>query len=97
MESFKYIINNTNNIHARPLSELAKIAKDSECDVTIIKDNTSKDIKKIIGIMQLGLKVGDEVIINIKGKTNQKRVKLKKISWIFLKRIFNIKKEAIIK
>ena len=56
MESFKYIINNTNNIHARPLSELAKIAKDSECDVTIIKDNTSKDIKKIIGIMQLGLK-----------------------------------------
>lgn len=80
MESFKYIINNTNNIHARPLSELAKIAKDSECDVTIIKDNTSKDIKKIIGIMQLGLKVGDEVIINIKGENKSKESEAKKIS-----------------
>ena len=76
MESFKYIINNTNNIHARPLSELAKIAKDSECDVTIIKDNTSKDIKKIIGIMQLGLKVGDEVTVKVYEIDDQGRINL---------------------
>ena len=89
MESFKYIINNTNNIHARPLSELAKIAKDSECDVNIIKDNISKDIKKIIGIMQLGLKVGDEVVVNIKGESKSKESKAKKTYLIFLKRIFD--------
>ena len=50
MTDFNYIINNTNNIHARPLSDLAKIAKDSQCEVTIIKGNNSKDIKKIIAI-----------------------------------------------
>ena len=88
MESFKYIINNTNNIHARPLSELAKIAKDSECDVTIIKYNTSKDIKKIIGIMQLGLKVGDEVIINIKGENKSKENEAKKNILNFFKTNF---------
>lgn len=33
MTEFKYTINNISNIHARPLSELAKIAKDSNCDV----------------------------------------------------------------
>ncbi|WP_302279957.1 HPr family phosphocarrier protein [Brachyspira pilosicoli] len=88
MESFKYIINNTNNIHARPLSELAKIAKDSECDVTIIKDNTSKDIKKIIGIMQLCLKVGDVVIINIKGESKSKENKAKENILNFFKTNF---------
>ena len=88
MESFKYIINNTNNIHARPLSELAKIAKDSECDVTIIKDNTSKDIKKIIGIMQLGLKVGDEININIKGENKSKENKAKENILNFFKTNF---------
>ena len=92
MESFKYIINNTNNIHARPLSELAKIAKDSECDVTIIKNDISKDIKKIIekiiGIMQLGLKVGDEVIINIKGENKSKENEAKKNILNFFKTNF---------
>ena len=88
MESFKYIINNTNNIHARPLSELAKIAKDSECDVNITKDNTSKDIKKIIGIMQLGLKVGDEVVINIKGESKSKENKAKENIFNFFKMNF---------
>ena len=88
MESFKYIINNTNNIHARPLSELAKIAKDSECDVNIIKDNISKDIKKIIGIMQLGLKVGDEVVVNINGENKSKENKAKKNILNFFKMNF---------
>lgn len=88
MESFKYIINNTNNIHARPLSELAKIAKDSECDVNIIKDDISKDIKKIIGIMQLGLKVGDEVVVNIKGESKSKESKAKENILNFFKTNF---------
>lgn len=88
MESFKYIINNTNNIHARPLSELAKIAKDSECDVNIMKDDISKDIKKIIGIMQLGLKVGDEVIVNIKGDSKSKESKAKENILDFFKTNF---------
>ena len=50
MTSFNYTIKNINNIHARPLSDLAKIAKDSKCCV-IISDSkkNKKDVKKIIG------------------------------------------------
>ncbi len=70
MIEFKYIINNINNIHARPLSELAKIAKDSNCNVSVKKGNNSKDLKKIIGLIQLKLKVGDEVIVIIDGKND---------------------------
>ncbi|ADG70787.1 HPr family phosphocarrier protein [Brachyspira murdochii] len=68
MTSFNYTIKNINNIHARPLSDLAKIAKDSKCNV-IISDSkkNKKDVKKIIGIMQLNLKIGDEVIVSIEG------------------------------
>lgn len=68
MISFNYTIKNINNIHARPLSDLAKIAKDSKCSV-IISDSkkNKKDVKKIIGIMQLNLKIGDEVTVSIEG------------------------------
>ncbi|WP_300367103.1 HPr family phosphocarrier protein [Brachyspira sp.] len=68
MTEVKYIINNISNIHARPLSELAKIAKDSNCEVSVKKGENVKDIKKIIGLIQLKLKVGDEVTVIIKGK-----------------------------
>ena len=85
MVTFKYIISNTNNIHARPLSDLAKIAKDSKCNVTINKGNNSKDIKKIIGIMQLNLKVGDEVDIVIQGSDEIRENKAKEEIYHFFK------------
>lgn len=69
MTEFKYIINNISNIHARPLSELAKIAKDSNCEISVKKDGNLKDLKKIIGLIQLKLKVGDELDVIINGKT----------------------------
>ena len=70
MTEFKYIINNISNIHARPLSELAKIAKDSNCEVSVKKGENSKDLKKIIGLIQLKLKVGDEVDVIINGNND---------------------------
>ena len=85
MTDFYYIINNTNNIHARPLSDLAKIAKDSQCEVTITKVNDSKDIKKIIGIIQLNLKVGDEVYVTIKGSDEILEQKAKENIYNFFK------------
>lgn len=42
---FEYKIKNLNNIHARPLSELAKIVKDSKCIVMIKKGREIKDNK----------------------------------------------------
>uniref|UniRef100_UPI003F4B7D48 HPr family phosphocarrier protein n=1 Tax=Brachyspira catarrhinii TaxID=2528966 RepID=UPI003F4B7D48 len=70
MTEFKYTINNISNIHARPLSELAKIAKDSNCEVSVKKGENLKDLKKIIGLIQLKLKVGDEVDVIINGNND---------------------------
>lgn len=64
---FEYKIKNLNNIHARPLSELAKIVKDSKCIVMIKKGREIKDIKKIISMIQLKLKLGD----NVEGKDKE--------------------------
>ena len=68
---FEYKIKNLNNIHARHLSELAKIVKDSKCIVMIKKGREIKDIKKIISMIQLKLKIGDNVEISIKGKDKE--------------------------
>lgn len=68
---FEYKIKNLNNIHARPLNELAKIVKDSKCIVMIKKGREIKDIEKIISMIQLKLKIGDNVEISIKGKDKE--------------------------
>lgn len=89
MTSFNYTIKNINNIHARPLSDLAKIAKDSKCCV-IISDSkkNKKDVKKIIGIMQLNLKIGDEVTVSIEGNDEILEDKAKENIYNFFKTNF---------
>lgn len=74
MTAFKHTVKNLNNMHARPLSELAKIAKDGKCKVMIKKGKEIKDIKNIINMMRLKLKIGDEIEIIINGddKENEK-------------------------
>lgn len=72
MKSLIHTINNTCNIHARTASELAKIAKDGKSTVLIKKGKIIKDIKKIIGIMQMKLKFGDKITIIIEGEDEEK-------------------------
>ncbi|PCG18791.1 HPr family phosphocarrier protein [Brachyspira sp. G79] len=89
MTSFNYTIKNINNIHARPLSDLAKIAKDSKCCVIIIDSKQNKkDVKKIIGIMQLNLKIGDEVTVSIEGNDKILEDKAKENIFNFFKTNF---------
>lgn len=81
---FEYKIKNLNNIHARPLSELAKIVKDSKCIVMIKKGREIKDIKKIISMIQLKLKLGD----NVEGKDKELEEIAYKEIWKFFKENF---------
>lgn len=87
---FEYKIKNLNKIHARPLSELAKIVKDSKCIVMIKKGREIKDIKKIISMIQLKLKlkIGDNVEISIKGKDKELEEIAYKEIWKFFKENF---------
>ncbi len=68
MKEFTYKINDEIGIHARPAGNLAKIAKESECDVTISSKGKNADLKKIFSVLSLAVKCGDEIKITVDGR-----------------------------
>lgn len=67
MKEFNYIITDAQGIHARPAGMLVKLAAGMSCDVKIIKDGRAVDAKRIMGVMSLGAKQGQEVTIVAEG------------------------------
>lgn len=58
-------------IHARPAGLLVKKASSFKSDITITKNDKTADLKKIFGIMSLGAKQGDKVVIRISGEDEE--------------------------
>ncbi len=67
MKEFQYKIKDKDGIHARPAGILVKEAAKYECKITISKAGKEVDAKRIIGIMGLGAKQGDEVTVKCDG------------------------------
>lgn len=67
MREFNYIITDPEGIHARPAGELVKEAKQFECKITLTKDGKTGDCKKILGLMSLAVKNGNEVKVTFDG------------------------------
>lgn len=67
MKEFKYVITDPEGIHARPAGELVKAAKAFQCSIKLAKDGKEGDCKKIFGIMGLGVKKGNEVVMTFDG------------------------------
>ncbi len=67
MKEFKYVITDPEGIHARPAGELVKAAKAFECSIKLAKDGKAGDCKKIFGIMSLGVKKDNEVVLTFDG------------------------------
>ena len=67
MKEFSYVITDAQGIHARPAGQLVKLAAAYPCKVTIAKDGRSVDAKRIMGVMSLGAKQGQEVILQADG------------------------------
>lgn len=63
MGEFRYIIKDEIGIHARPAGQLVKLAKGAGCAITITKGDKTVDATKIMSIMSLGVKTGDEVLV----------------------------------
>ena len=68
MKSFTYVITDPEGIHARPAGELVKAAKAFTSTIQIVKDGKKADVKRIFGLMGLGIKQGQEVTIEIEGE-----------------------------
>jgi len=68
MKELIYEIKDPLGIHARPAGLLVKKAASFKSDITISKNDKTADLKKIFGIMGLGVKQGDKVVIKISGE-----------------------------
>lgn len=71
MKEFTYVVTDPEGIHARPAGELVKAAKDFKCSIKLTKDGKSGDCKKIFGIMGLGVKKGNEVVVTFDGEDEE--------------------------
>ena len=67
MKEFKYVITDSEGIHARPAGILVKQAAGYQSSVKIAKGEKSADAKRIFGVMGLGVKTGEEVTITVEG------------------------------
>ena len=67
MREFSWEIRDENGIHARPAGLLVKEASKFQSDITIIKEEKEADGKKLFGVMGLGIKRDDKIVVRISG------------------------------
>lgn len=72
MKEFTYKVTDPVGIHARPAGMLAKKAAELDSTVTIIKDGRSADTRRLMALMQLGIKQNDEITVRIEGGNEDK-------------------------
>ncbi len=67
MKEIKYTIKDELGIHARPAGLLAKLVKEYSSTVTLTKEGKTADASKLIAIMGMGVKKGEEITITVDG------------------------------
>ena len=71
MKKFSYVIKDELGIHARPAGMLVSAAKETDSVITISKGEKSVVATRLMMIMGMGLKCGDEVTVTIEGGTSE--------------------------
>lgn len=67
MKTFNYVITDEVGIHARPAGMLVREAKKYASSITVKKGARKADAKKLMVLMGLGVKCGEEVTVEIEG------------------------------
>ena len=71
MKTEKVILKNETGLHARPASELAKLASKFKCDIKIKVGEKEINPKSILSIMSAGIKVNTELEIMCDGEDEE--------------------------
>ena len=71
MKSFQYTITDEVGIHARPAGMLVKEAKKYASDVIIRCGGKQADARKLMVLMGMGVKCGDEVTVEVTGEDEE--------------------------
>ena len=75
MKEFTYLVTDELGIHARPAGQLAKLAKTfAETTVTSPKGDTTVKASQLMKLMNLGVKMGDEVKIAAEGPAAEEAI-----------------------
>ncbi len=73
MVSKNIIINNAAGIHCRPSSKIIQaVLEYQDCSFLIKTEKGETDLKSILELISLGLEKGDEVVISVHGKDEEK-------------------------
>ena len=68
MSEFKYVITEPMGLHARPAGQLVKVAAGLACDVKVTANGQTVDAKRIMGVMRLAAKAGQELTVTCTGE-----------------------------
>ncbi len=72
MKKFNYVVKDELGIHARPAGLLAKTAQQFESKITLENKSKSADAKKIMAILTMGIKCGEDVTLTFEGNDEEK-------------------------
>ena len=71
MKTKKVVLKNETGLHARPASELAKLASKFKCDIKLIMGDKEINPKSILAIMSAGIKTNTELEIICNGEDEE--------------------------
>ena len=74
MRVFRYVIKDEQGIHARPAGLFVKEAASCESKITISKDGKEVDAKRILGVMGLGVKKDQEIVLKAEGSDEDQAI-----------------------
>ena len=74
MREFTYVVTDTQGIHSRPAGLFVNEALKYNCSIKISKDGKEADAKRILGVIKLGVKFGDEVTLRCEGSDEDEAI-----------------------
>lgn len=83
----KVVLQLESGLHARPASELVKVASRYSSDIKLIKDGEEFNAKSIMGLLSISASKGDIFIIKAEGEDAKEAVE--GIKYIISKRALN--------
>ncbi|MFP4286574.1 MAG: HPr family phosphocarrier protein [Candidatus Izemoplasmataceae bacterium] len=63
----EFVISNQQGVHARPATLLVAKANEFKSDINITYEDTTVDLKSIMGVLSLGINRGSLITIEAKG------------------------------
>lgn len=74
MKKISYVVQDAMGMHARPAGQFVKEAAKFSSSIKIAANGKEVDAKKIIGVMSLGVRQGQEILLTVEGADEEEAV-----------------------